>query len=373
MSALIDTLVYTILPWLVLIREMPWVPIIVQLLAALLAALAVHRIGTRILLRLAAPLPFSRRLVEYGNRAGGLIVFLLFAQLVLRSAPAALPGRAVLLHLCALALISALTWLGLRCVRAIAHTIIEMHPVDAPDNLRARRIQTQTKVLARSAMVLIVLIGSGAALMTLPLLRQVGTSLLAAGGFAGLVLGFAAKPVLSNLLAGLQIALTQPIRLDDVVIVQNEWGQIEEITGTYVVVRLWDQRRMVVPLQWFIENPFQNWTRTSSAILGSVLLWTDYRLPVDSVRRQAEQLCRQSPHWDGRLCLTQVVEAGERAMQLRILVSAINAGHCWDLRCEVREGLIAFVRDQYPEYFPRIRAELEDEPASPAPQATGFS
>ena len=360
-----QAILYTVLPWIVLTQQMPWIGIIVQLLVTLLVVLVIHRIGTRVLQRLSASLPFSRRLVQYGHRAGGMVVFLLVAQVVLRNAADSLPGIAMTRHLAALALICALTWLGVRGVRAIAFAILERNPVDTPDNLQARRIQTQTKVLARSMMALIVVIGIGTALMTLPLLRQIGTSLLASAGVAGLIVGFAAKPVLGNLLAGLQIALTQPIRLEDVVIIQNEWGQIEEITGTYVVVRLWDQRRLIVPLQWFIENPFQNWTRTSSAILGTVLIWVDFRLPLAPVREEAQRICDNAPEWDRRLCLTQVVEAGERAMQLRILVSAGDAGRSWDLRCRVRERLLDFIQHNYPEYLPHLRTGLAnagDEP-----------
>jgi small-conductance mechanosensitive channel len=259
-----------------------------------------------------------------------------------------------------LALICALTWLGLRCVRAVAHTIIELNPADTPDNLQARRIQTQTKVLAHSAMAMILMVGLGTALSTLPLLRQIGTSLLASAGVAGLVVGFAAKPVLGNLLAGMQIALTQPIRLDDVVIIQNEWGQVEEITGTYVVIRIWDQRRMIVPLQWFIENPFQNWTRINSDILGTVHLWVDYRMPVEALRQEAQRICSEAPEWDGRLCQTQVVEVSERAMQVRILVSAGAAGSAWDLRCRLREALVDLLNREYPTYLPRLRADLHE-------------
>ncbi|HJV85935.1 MAG TPA: mechanosensitive ion channel domain-containing protein [Noviherbaspirillum sp.] len=355
----LTTIAYAIMPWVVLVTRMPWIGIIIQLLFALLAVLVAHRIGTALLLRLTAPLPFSRRLVLYGHRAGGMMVFLLLAQVILRNAPDSLGGIAGARQLDALGLIAALTWLGVRCVRAITHTIIELNPADAPDNLQARRIQTQTRVLGRVAIVMIILIGSGAALMTLPGLRQIGTSLLASAGVAGLVVGFAAKPVLGNLLAGMQIALTQPIRLQDVVIVQNEWGQIEEITGTYVVVRLWDQRRMIVPLQWFIENPFQNWTRTSSEILGTVLLWVDYRMPLEPLRREAERICRDAQDWDGRLCLVQVVEAGQHAMQVRVLVSAGDASRSWDLRCRLRENLIRFIQAEYPEFLPNIRAAVE--------------
>lgn len=354
----LGTFYYAIMPWVVLVTEMPWVNIVAQTLLAAFGALIVHGIGTGILRRIAATLPFSSRLVRYGHRAGGILLFLVLVQVILRSAPDALQGIAAARHFSALLLISTATWLGVRCVRAIEHTIIELNPVDTSDNLQARRIQTQTRVFSRSVMALIVLIGVGAALMTFPILRQIGTSLLASAGVAGLIVGFAAKPVLGNLLAGMQIALTQPIRLEDVVIVQNEWGQVEEITGTYVVVRIWDQRRMIVPLQWFIEHPFQNWTRNNSDILGTAMIWVDYRMPVARIRQEAERICQEAPEWDGRLCVTQVVDAGERAMQVRILISAKDAGQAWDLRCRLREELVHFVQRDYPEFLPRLRAEV---------------
>lgn len=352
------TISYAVIPWMAVIYRLPWVVLIAQLGMAALAVTLVHKIGTSFFIRITASFPFSRRLVRYTHRPGGLVVFLLMSQVILPTYPD--PGRMIVLlrHLNALALIAAFTWIAVRCVAAIADTIIELNPVDAADNLQARRVQTQTRVLARSLMVLIVVIGSGMALMTLPMLRQFGASLLASAGVAGLVIGFAAKPVLSNLLAGLQLALTQPIRLEDVVIINNEWGQIEEITGTYVVVRIWDQRRLIVPLQWFIENPFQNWTRNSAEILGTVLLWVDYRMPLEPLREEATRICRNADEWDQRLCLIQVVEAGERAIQLRALVSAGDAGRCWDLRCKVREGLIDFVQRDYPQYLPHLRTDL---------------
>lgn len=357
-----ETLLYATMPWMVLLNEMPWLGVIVQIAVGFIASVIIHRVATSFLDRIAQPFPYSRRLVQYGHRAAWAALFFLFTQIILRNAPDRLPGLAAVLHIGALCLIASLTWLGIRCVRAISHAIIELNPADSPDNLHARRVQTQTKVLARSVMGIILLIGIGAACSTLPVLRQIGTSLLASAGVAGLVVGFAAKPVLGNLLAGLQLALSQPIRLEDVVIVNNEWGHIEEITGTYVVVRIWDQRRMIVPLQWFIENPFQNWTRTSSEILGVVLVWADYRLPVAAVREEAERICHSAPQWDGRLCQTQVVDTTDRAMQLRILVSAGDAGRSWELRCLVREGLVDFIQREFPEYLPRVRTEVvEDE------------
>jgi small-conductance mechanosensitive channel len=348
--------------WLNDLDHHPWLELTLEILAVLIIVLLCDRIALPILQRLARPFPFSRRLLRYGRQAGRAATFFLLLQIVLRNGEPGLRISPLLLHLTALLTIGTLTWLATRCVKSIGDTIIEINPTDRIDNLGARRIHTQTKVLARSVNVLIILIGTGMALMTLPLLRQIGTSLLASAGVAGLIVGFAAKPVLGNLLAGLQLALSQPIRLDDVVIVENEWGQIEEITGTYVVVRIWDQRRMVVPLQWFIEHPFQNWTRTSSELLGTVTIWTDYRLPVDPLRAEATRICQGADEWDGRLCIIQVTDASERAMQLRVLVSAQDAGRCFDLRCKVREGLIAYIQREFPECLPRVRIDEDAHP-----------
>jgi small-conductance mechanosensitive channel len=369
-----EMLIHTLVPWIVLLKQMPWVGIVVQILLAFLGASVLHRYGTRLLLRLAASLPFSRKLVLYGHRAGAVAVFLLATQIILRNAPDDLTGIAFARHVSALLLIIAITWLAVRDVKAVADTIIELNPANAADNLQARRIQTQTKVMARTLIVLIIVIGSGSALMTLPLLRQVGTSLLASAGFAGLVVGFAAKPILGNMLAGLQIALTQPIRLEDVVIVQGEWGWIEEITGTYVVVRIWDQRRMIIPLQWFIENPFQNWTRSTADLLGTVIIWADYRLPMDAFRAEAERICKNAPEWDGRLCLVQVTDTSEKAMQVRVLISAANADRAFELRCRVREGLLMFMQKNYPESLPTLRAEAHafGRPPTDDPLETGM-
>ena len=207
-------------------------------------------------------------------------------------------------------------------------------------------------------------------------MRQIGTSLLASAGLVGIVAGFAARPVLGNLIAGLQIGLSQPIRLDDVVIVEGEWGVVEEITGTYVVVRIWDQRRLVVPLQWWIEHPFQNWTRSSAELIGTVFLWVDYRMPLAPLRAALEQACKSSPDWDGRLALLQLTDTNEQAIQLRALVTSANASKNWDLRCHVREQLIDFVQREYPQYLPRLRAEaalegLDRATSRPRPNGPG--
>jgi small-conductance mechanosensitive channel len=204
------------------------------------------------------------------------------------------------------------------------------------------------------------LVGLGLILMTFPGVRQVGASLLASAGVAGLVAGIAARPVIGNLIAGVQIAMAQPIRIDDVLIVEGEWGRVEEITGTYVVLRIWDQRRMIIPLQWFIETPFQNWTRSSAEIIGTVFLWCDYRMPIEPLRKAAQLACEAAKEWDKRLCLLQVTEAGEHSMQLRVLVTAADSSQAWDLRCKVREALVDFMQREYPQFLPITRITMDD-------------
>jgi small-conductance mechanosensitive channel len=347
----------SLLGWLPPGQKYAWLDVVLQILLVVLVVLAGDRFGMPVLQRLARHLPFSRRLLVQCRRALRVAAFFLLLQIVLRGTDPTVHISPLLLHLTALLTIASLTWLSTRAVQSIADTIVERNPINLSDNLAARRVHTQTRVLARTINVLIVLVGTSMALMTLPLLRQIGTSLLASAGVAGLIVGFAAKPVLGNLLAGLQLAISQPIRLDDVVIVENEWGQIEAITGTYVVVRIWDQRRLIVPLQWFIEHPFQNWTRSSSELLGSVMLWVDYRLPLEPLRAEAQRLCRVFQEWDGRVCVVQVTDTNERAMQLRILVSAPDAPRTFDLRCKMREGLLDFIQRNHPDCLPRVRGE----------------
>src|SRR5690606_24854471 len=249
-------------------------------------------------------------------------------------------------------------WLAVRAVEALQARILRGHPVDIEDNLAARRIQTQTRVIARVIQGAIILVGVALALMTFPAIRQIGATLLASAGIIGLVAGIAARPVFGNLIAGLQIALAQPIRLDDVVIVEGEWGRIEEITSTYVVVRVWDERRLVVPLQWFIENPFQNWTRTSAQLLGTAFLWLDYRTPMADVRAELQRICEDDARWDGRVCVAQVTETSEHTIQVRLLVSARNSGELFDLRCVVRERMIDYLERRHPQALPRLRADI---------------
>jgi small-conductance mechanosensitive channel len=340
----------------------PWTRFALIVVIALAATGIFRRLVQVLLRRFATRHPMGASIVARANAPLEAILPLAMLLLAFRAAPDE-PARLVdgLEHLLGVALIAACTWFLVRCIGALEAAVSRFNPIDLADNLRARRLQTQVRVLSRTAMVVTVVLGIGVGLMTFPAVRQFGASLLASAGLAGLAVGLAAKPVLGNLIAGIQIALTQPIRIDDVVIVEGEWGRVEEISSTYVVVRIWDERRLIVPLQYFIENPFQNWTRTSSQILGSVMLWFDYGLPLDPLREELKRLCEQAPEWDKRVCVLQVVDSNERAMQLRALVSSADSGSSWDLRCKVREGLIAFVRREYPQYLPRLRGELESE------------
>ena len=254
-----------------------------------------------------------------------------------------------------------LTWLAVRAIDAIEKRVFRLHRIDVADNLAARRAQTQTHVIAGAAQGAVVMVGVAIALMTFPQVRQIGATLLASAGIVGLVAGIAAKPVFGNLIAGLQIAIAQPIRFDDVVIVEGEWGRIEEITATYVVVRIWDERRLIVPLQWFVEHPFENWTRTTSQLLGTAFLWLDYRTPMAAVREELARLCAADARWDGRVCIAQVTETDRETMQVRLLVSARNSGDLFDLRCAVREWLIAYLQARHPESLPRLRMDLARE------------
>ncbi|WP_439471693.1 mechanosensitive ion channel family protein [Brevundimonas sp.] len=223
------------------------------------------------------------------------------------------------------------------------------------DNLVARKHVTQTRILQRVAALLIALITLGLALMTIGAVRQWGMSLLASAGVVGIIAGLALQPLLTNLIAGVQIATAQPIRLDDAVIVEGEWGQVEEITSTYVVVKLWDWRRMILPLSYFISTPFQNWTRETARLIGTAFLYVDYEAPMDRLRAELERICRESPHWDRDVVNLQVTDITDRVAQIRCLASARNAPTAFDLRCEIREKMLAFMRDQCPEALPRQR------------------
>ena len=254
-------------------------------------------------------------------------------------------------------LVVLLGWFAIGCVSVFMDALMRRYDLTAENNVRARRIHTQTHFLRRILVGLIVIVDIGCVLWTFPdpQLWHYGSGLLASAGVATLVLATAAKSTVANLLAGLQIAFSEPIRIDDVVIVEGEWGRVEEITTSYVVIRIWDLRRLIVPLSYFIEHPFQNWTRERSDLLGTAFLYTDYTVPVDAIREHFAKVLEASPLWDRNVCSTQVTNLSERTMEIRCLLSARNASELFDLRCIAREEMVKFIQENYPEAFPRTR------------------
>lgn len=346
-----------------------WLYTLITALVAALGATAVHIAARAVLKRMTRHSLVMRHTLDRTERASAVALPLLAMQAVWGSAPDHLPWIMGVRHVNGLLLIAAATWLVMEAIGGLADGIIEGNPMGVEDNLHARRVATQTRVLSRSAMGIILIAGISLALMTFPGARQLGASLLASAGVLGIIAGFAARPVFSNLVAGLQLALAQPIRLDDVLIVKGEWGRVEEITGTYVVLKIWDERRMIVPLQWFIENPFENWTRTGANILGTVFLYLDYTTPIPPLRAEAERLVKSFPEWDGRVFSLQVTDATDRTIQVRVLVSAGNSGKAFDLRCKMREALIAFVAREYPGALPQVRSPAPASLLASAPEA----
>lgn len=253
-----------------------------------------------------------------------------------------------------------LYWLALCGIDIVTASVSRRHDITVKDNLKARRVHTQITVIRRMATFFLAILTLAAIFLLFDELRGLGVSMLASAGVAGIVIGFAAQKTLGNLLAGIQIALTQPIRLEDAVVVEGEWGWIEEITLTYVVVRIWDLRRLVLPISYFIEKPFQNWTRTSASIIGTVELYTDYSVPVDPLRAHLLDLLAKTELWDKQVQVVQLTETYPDVVKIRILVSAADSPTAFDLRCYVRENMIAFINARYPEALPKTRALIEE-------------
>jgi uncharacterized membrane protein len=328
------------------------------LVVAVGAAFVVHLVLFRVLGRLARrPGPLDADAVAGVRTPVFLLLMVAAVQLVSPSVdPIAGALAAVVRHALTIVLIVAVAWLAIRVIEHVIRMLLRRYDTTEADNLQARQVHTQVVVIRRILVVTIGVIAAGAVLMTFPAARQIGTSILASAGIAGIAVGLAARPVIENLLAGLQIAFTQPIRLDDVVIMDGEWGRIEEITSTFVVVQVWDQRRLIVPLSKVISESFQNWTRTSAEILGTVFVYVDYTVPVEPVRAWLKEYVGKHPKWDGRVCVLQVTDITERTVQLRALVSAADAGSAFDLRCDTREAMIAYIQREFPESLPQVRS-----------------
>jgi small-conductance mechanosensitive channel len=270
-------------------------------------------------------------------------------------------------------LIGTVAWILFQAVHLGEQAVLAEYDITAADNLQARKVYTQVHILSKTIYVIIAIFTSASILMLFEEVRRFGTSLLASAGVIGIIVGFAAQRTIANLFAGFQLAMTQPIRLDDVVIVEGEWGRVEEITLTYVVIHIWDERRLIVPLSHFIEKPFQNWTRASANLLGSVFLWVDYSLPLAETREAVRAIVEGSPLWDKRFWNLVVTEANERAMQIRVLATAADSGKAWDLRCEIREKLITFIQKNFPQSLPRLRADVSSRPTTMGPEESSAS
>lgn len=325
------------------------------------AGLIARLIGFKLLQR------FTRRrgtvlgqsLVKHGRRPSLWILPLLAMLVILPELQLPENLKSALEHIVGIGLIVALAWLAILLIEVTADVLASRYRIDVADNLAARRIQTQFQMLHRVGVVLVSVLALAAALMTFPQIKHLGVSVLASAGVVSLVVGMAMKDTLANLIAGVQIAFAQPFRIGDAVVIEDEWGWIEEIGMMYVVVRLWDLRRLILPVMYFLEHPFQNWTRTSADLLASAFVYVDYSAPVDELRAELKRVLESTPLWNRKVCVLQVSDSDQRTMQLRALMDVRNSSDAWDLRCLVREKLINFLQEKYPGSLPRYRGEVE--------------
>jgi hypothetical protein len=337
-----------------------WARYIILTVAAVAIALLLHHlfysIGFRITRRRRGI--FEDLLLKHSERPARVLLPLLAALWIVRQSSVPQEFIGTVSHALGLAIIGCIGWLLIDLSNIFREIVVERYDLTLADNYSARRIHTQVTVLRRVLVVVIVLLTIALMLMTFQQVRHFGETVAASAGLAGIVAGLAARSTLSSLIAGVQVAITQPIKLEDVVIVEGEWGRIEEILTTFVVVRIWDQRRMIVPLTYFIEKPFQNWTRRSSDIMGTVFLYVDYTVPVEEIRQELQRIVQSSSLWDGRVCGLQVTNTTDKAMELRCLVSSADSSKSFDLRAFVREQMIAYIQKHYPESLPQVRAVL---------------
>jgi small-conductance mechanosensitive channel len=334
----------------------PALTLIIAVAAAWLAAFATERVVRRKKLRSAAAVWSS-----LGQRCRRPFRITLTIAAVLLALPYAGQGGILVQvgrHVLVLALIAAVLWLLIQLTGVLEDITVARFDIGISDNRRARKIRTQVVLFRRITIAILVVVAVATAVMTIPSARSVGASFLVSAGVLSIVVGLAAQTTLGNLLAGLQILLTDPIRIDDVVVVNDEWGRIDEITLTYVVVRAWDNRRLMLPISWFTTNVFQNWTRHEARVTGSIVLHVDFSVPVEELRAEMYRLVQKSPLWDGLDWVLQVVDTTPSTMVVRGLVSSADAPSNWDLRCEVREKLLMFVQERHPDALPKVRADV---------------
>lgn len=261
----------------------------------------------------------------------------------------------------------------INCVKVAEDYVYHVYDLNKADNLKERKVRTQLSFIRKLFVAIIIFVTIAIILLSFESMRKIGTGLLTGVGIGGIIIGFAAQTSLGNLLAGFQIAFTQPIRIDDVLIAENEWGRVEDITLTYVVMRLWDQRRLILPINYFITKPFQNWTRISADLIGTVFIYMDYSIPLDPIREEFVRLLGLTRLWDKKVQVVQVTDAKEHTIEVRFLVSSGNSSDAFDLRCYIRENIITFIQKNYPESLPRLRAEFSGLPSQqPPPEISDF-
>ena len=331
------------------------------MVAAVCTAIVVEVIH-RIISRLGRRSVLLAELARIAHRPFLAVAVVYAVQQVVRSAAGDFPGRSGVLHALVILVIAAAAWLVGALLLVVEDVSLARWRTDVPDNMRARRLHTQVVMLRRVTVAAIVVLTLGVVLMTFPGVRTIGASVLASAGVISVVAALAAQSMLANLFAGLQLAFSDAVRIDDVVVVEGEWGRVEELTLSYVVVAIWDDRRLILPTSYFTTKPFQNWTRTGSAVLGTAEVDVDWSAPVEPLRAELRRVCESSELWDGRVCVLQVTEAVGGFIKLRALVSARDAGTLWDLRCLVRERLVGWVWEHRQDALPRMRADVASVP-----------
>jgi small-conductance mechanosensitive channel len=339
-------------------RAPPWAASLVILAALVVGAWILRAVGVAVLRRLSRENhPYIRSVVEQTKNPALFALLLVALAIALQTAPLAQDVRTLIVRLLVLGTICLIGWIALTAVNIGASLYLLRFRIDIEDNLMARKHVTQVRVLVRVLGTIIVLVTAGFALMTFDSVRQYGVSLFASAGVAGVIFGLAAQPVLSNLIAGVQLAVTQPIRLEDAVTVQNEYGWIEEINATYVVIRLWDLRRLIVPLNFFIQQPFYNWTREAANTIGSALIYLDYTAPIDLIRQKAIELVGKSGRPNTEVASVQITNLRPDCVELRVLIRSDSPGKASDASAELREKLISFLQREHPEALPRQRSQ----------------
>jgi small-conductance mechanosensitive channel len=337
------------------------------LAVSVVGAVLVVEVVRRLLSRAGRRFGLARHLVEHCTWAAFFVAVVVACNLVFQpgmfgTSPSELQRGASVERVLGLVTIASVTWLIVQANYALTDVVLDrLVLVEGERNRRARRIMTQIGLVRRVVAVTVIVLALGAMLFSFPQVRALGAGLLASAGIAGAIVGIAAQPTIGNMLAGLQLAFSDALRFDDVVVVDNEWGRVEELTLTYVVVRLWDERRLVLPVSFFTQNPFENWTRHGSRVLAVVFLRVDWAVPVDRLREELYRFIQGSPLWDQKDWTLQVTDVLPNGLiELRALMSAADSASAWDLKCDVREHLVTYVRENYPESLPRFRVETPE-------------